>query len=667
MADFHFIRPVFLAGFIVLVWLLWQIRRLRVSASAWHQLIPKHLTQKLLNNSGENKPASLFPIAFIGSLFIIALAGPTWHKLPQPVFEVKRGSVLVMDMSFSMLATDIQPNRLTMARFKAIDLVEKIDEGDIGLIAYAGDAFTISPLTPDINNIKLLLPSLSPQIMPELGSNPYPALLLAEEMLSNAGHSQGDIYWFTDGITRDEVEDIQGFVNDSNHRINILAVGTEQGAPITLANGELMKDRRGNIVIPKLTTNSLSALSRNSGGIFTPITADDSDVKKLSALSKLDSERSLESQQQNQGDQWQEFGPYLLLIALPLALGYFRKGVLLTPLLTGLLVTSIWLPGAAHASLWDDLWQTDDQQGHKQFLQQDFTKAAKQFNQPDWQGASYYRAGDYENAIKAFAQSDSEQAMYNSANAYAQLGQLQQALDGYKKVLQQNPQHADAKANKTLVEKLLEQQQLQQNNPSQSTEDQKQSDDQQSQDNQQSQSEQPRQDGQQANDQQGAGEQQSQSSTQQNDQGASKDDQSQQQQGNAGDSSDPQDPSSPPAQPDDKMGRDQQTNKPTSNDNANNADKAQNPQQHAGELNDTEQQQQAKAKQQKVEQTEAADQQSSVAVESDSSAESEQQQRYEQMLRRVTDDPQLLLQNKMRLEYQKRRQNRSSIGVKEKW
>ncbi|NMP14771.1 VWA domain-containing protein [Thalassotalea sp. Y01] len=636
MTEFHFIRPLWLIAFIGLVWVLWQVRRLRVSSSAWHRVIPSHLSSKLLSNTENNRPVSIIPAALIGSLLIIAMAGPTWQKLPQPVYDVERGSVLVMDMSFSMLSTDIKPNRLTMARYKAMDLVEKIDEGEIGLIAYAGDAFTISPLTADINNIRLLLPSLSPQIMPELGSNPYPALILAEQMLQNAGHIKGDIYWVTDGVTQDEIDDINDFVDNSDHRINILAVGTAEGAPITLANGELMKDRRGNIVIPKLTSRRLEAFSDNSGGVFTVITADDSDLARLSSLSALDAQKVLQSKQQNMGDQWQEFGPYLLLIALPLALAYFRKGILLTPVLM-VSLSSTFYSAPSSASLWDDLWRTKNQQGQQQFDKQDYQNAAQTFDDNQWRGSSYYRAGDYEKAVETFAKSDTVQANYNKANALAKLGKLEQAIAAYEQVISVDAEHQDALTNKTIVEQLLQQQQ--QDNQDQS-QDQNQDQQQQQQQQDQNQEQQGNDDSSDSNQDQSQQEQSQQDSSEQSDPGKSEQQQSQQQ----GDEDRNQDQSS-----DSDSGE-------------------QNKQQ--GEQDQSEQEQQAAAQQQNSEQQEQPEQQQqqqAALTDGEQQSQTEQQQKHEQLLRRVTDDPQLLLRNKMRLEYQKRRQNRSSIGVKEKW
>ncbi|MDN3651648.1 VWA domain-containing protein [Thalassotalea ponticola] len=655
MADFHFLRPFWLLAFIALAWLLWQARKLVVSSSTWHKILPPHLAKYLLS-AEQQKSVSLVGAAVAGSLIIFALAGPTWQKLPQPVYQVERGSVLIMDMSLSMLATDITPNRLTMARFKAMDLVGKINEGEIGLIAYAGDAFTISPLTADINNINLLLPSLSPEIMPELGSNPLPALLLADEMLNNAGHSEGDIFWFTDGISHGEVDDINEFIADTEHRLNILGVGTLQGAPITLANGELMKDRQGDIVIPKLTQSRLASLARNSGGVYTAFAKDDSDLEKLSSLRKLEAQKSLQTQQQNQGDQWQEFGPYLLLLAMPLLLRYFQKGVLLTPVFSALMVSALLLSPPASASLWDDLWQTKDQQGQQKFNQQQYQQAATTFNDPLWQGSSYYRAEQYEQAAKAFSQGSSADAKYNQGNALAKLGQLQQAIDAYNQALDIDAEHRDAKANKALVESLLKQQNEQQQDGQQQ--------DGQQQDGQQQDGQ--RQDGQQQDGQQQDGQQQD---GQQQD-GQQQDGQQQdgQQQNGQQQDGQQQDGQQQGGQQQDGQQQDGQQQDGQQQDGQQQDGQQQDGQKQDGQQQDGQQQdgQQQDGQQQDGQQQDGQQQDAALSAQQ-RQTNLEQQQKYEQLLRRVTDDPQQLLRNKMRLEYQQRRQHRSSIGVKEQW
>ena len=141
-----------------------------------------------------------YALTFALALGVIGAAGPTVEKLTQLVVSVDKGHVVVMDMSLSMRSTDIAPDRLTRAKFKAIDLVQLINEGEIGLVAYAGDAFTISPLTEDISTLETLIPSLSPEIMPVRGSDAYAGLTLAADLLLQAGYPNGTIYWITDGI-----------------------------------------------------------------------------------------------------------------------------------------------------------------------------------------------------------------------------------------------------------------------------------------------------------------------------------------------------------------------------------------------------------------------------------------------------------------------------------
>ncbi|TRX57387.1 vWA domain-containing protein [Thalassomonas sp. M1454] len=674
MADFHFLRPLWLLAIIALIYLIWQLKKLRIASSAWHKVIPKHLTSMLLSNEENKKPISLIIPSIIGLLIIVAMAGPTWQKIPQPVFEVERGSVIVMDMSFSMLATDIKPNRLTMARFKAMDLVKEINEGEIGLVAYAGDAFVISPLTADINNINLLLPSLSPEIMPELGSNPYPALLLANEMLQNSGHLSGDIYWVTDGISSDELQDINDFIASHDHRVNILGVGTEQGAPITLANGELMKDRGGNIVIPKINLQRLSGISSRSSGLFSPITADESDIEKLGER-PIAQAKDMQAQQDNLGDQWQEAGPYLLLIVLPLMLGYFRRGLLFTPILFAFALTTTYTPTVeaqeqtaplqnkavetVEPSFWDNLWKTSDQQASAKFEQKQYQAAAEQFNNPQWKASSLYKAGNYEQALQEYEQllnsdatdersvSEVIQSTYNHGNTLAQLSKYDDAIAKYDEVLAQQPDHADALANKALIEQLKQQQDEQEQEQNQDQN----SDEQQEQDQEQQQSD--------------KNEQQNQDQNQQGDSGQ-QDDQSQSE--NSEQQQDSQDPQS--SDKSDDANPEQNDNADQNPDDKESDQQSRDNEQQNGEKNDSEQENQAQAQADNAEQNDeqgVENEQMAGMTDSPTAEEIEANQKFDQLLKKVTDDPHLLLRNKMQLEYQKRRQNRSSIGVKEKW
>ena len=616
MADFHFIRPLWLLAIIALIFALYLLKKYRVNQSGWHQLLPAHLAKILVDGSTKSQSLSLTLPFVIGLLAIVALAGPTWKKLPQPVYQLARGSVMIMDMSYSMYATDLSPNRLTRARYKAIDLLDQLNEGEIGLIAYAGDAFTISPLTEDINNIKLLLPSLSPDLMPALGSNPFSALTLANDMLKNAGHIEGDIYWFTDGIDNEDLQDITQWSSNHPYRLNIMGIGTLEGAPIKLTNGELMKDDSGAIVIPKLTEKALKGAANRGNGYYARMTNSSDDIKYLVSQPIVqDDDKKSESAQT--GDQWQEFGPYVLLLVLPLVLGYFRRGNLLAIIPCLFLLTP---SQPVHADFWTDLWKTKDQQGQTHFNKDEFEQAAEQFENPQWQGSAHYQAGNYEEALAAFQKGNDAQSLYNQGNALAKLQKLEEAIEAYDNALKMNPDHADAKANKALLEKLKQQQdQQQQDQDSSENKDKQENNDQENQDQQSQESQ--KQDGDQQQDQQEQenNEQQQSDQSQDQEQESDQDNQSEQQQ---------------------------------------NEQKSQEQKEQ--------EEKEAQAQQQKDEAAEQnEEQQEAQAIKAQQEKETEQ--KHKQLLNKVTDDPYLLLRNKMQLEYQKRRQDRSSVGVKKKW
>ena len=624
MADFHFIRPFWLLAIIVLFFMLFLLKKLRVKQSGWQQLLPAHLSKVLVQGNSKAKSSSLALPFIIGLLSILAMAGPSWQKLPQPVYQVAQGSVLIMDMSYSMYSTDVVPNRLTRARYKAIDLLDNIKEGEIGLIAYAGDAFSISPLTDDSNNIKLLLPSLSPELMPVLGSNPFAALSLANEMLINAGHNDGDIYWFTDGIDNIDIQDITQWSREHPYRLNILGVGTKTGAPIKLSNGELMKDDNGAIIVPKLTVQALRGLAKRGRGNYTTLTHDNKDIERLTYKPLVnDTDNTKESE--NTGDQWQEFGPYLLLLILPLLLGYFRRGALMVTLPFALML----IPNNnAYADIWQDLFKTKDQQGQAHFNSEQYQQAAEEFKNPLWQGSAHYKAGNYEQALSAFQQENTADALYNQGNTLAKLQKIDEAIAAYDKALQQDPNLEDAKSNKAILEQLKKQQE---NQEQQSGDDQQQDKDQEQQD----------QDG----DSQEGDNQENQSQSDESKEG-------EQQQG-------------------DQQG--QQNSKPKDqSEQDESAEQENSEEQKQQEKNNSEQQEQSDEQQaNKAQQAEEAElsneEQSAEAQQLAEQLAKETEQKHQQLLNKVTDDPYMLLRNKMQLEYQKRNQDRRNVGVKKKW
>jgi len=405
-----------------------------------------------------------------GIVSCLALAGPTWEKIPLPVHKQEGALVILFDLSPSMLAEDIKPNRLTRARLKAIDLLQQYREGSVALVAYAGDAHVVTPLTDDGNTLIALLPSLHPDLMPQAGSNPEQALETGLELAMNAGHLEGDILYITDGMTQAAQENLQRILQGmGDFRLSVLGVGTADGAPIPLGSSGFARDNRGAIVVATLPAGPLQSLAKRSGGRYSTITADDSDIQYLLAPladRKHQQTRALERTL----DTWDDKGYWLTLALLPLLVLLFRRG-----LVALLLVAPLLYSPSSDASLWDDLWSTRDQQGIKALENEQPGKAMQLFSSEQWRGIAAYRNGDFKAAEQAFSSDNSATGHYNRGNALARQGKLAEAIEAYNKALELDPQNEDAASNKALLEALLKQQENQQQEPqNQSSQDQSQ-------------------------------------------------------------------------------------------------------------------------------------------------------------------------------------------------
>jgi Ca-activated chloride channel family protein len=364
---------------------------------------------------------------------------------------------------------------LIRARYKIADILKQRKDGQTALLVYAGDAFTVTPLTDDSETIDSQLSALTTDIMPTEGSNAELVLEKAVELFKQAGLQKGQILLVTDDVNVDKtlptVKALDGYT------LSILGVGTTDGAPIALPEGGFLKDEQGSIVIPKLNTGALADLAKAGKGVYQTITANDADIQAL--LTSVD--KPLQQQgKENKNlvlDQWEDKGPWLLLPVLPLAALSFRKGLLCFALL--LLLP---LPKNSYAFEWQDLWQRKDQQAQQAFKNNQFDQAAKLFENPDWKAAAHYKAGEYDKSLENLKNNQTALGAYNQGNALAQSGQLEQAIKAYEKALTLNPDDDDAKYNKELVEKELEKQkqdQKQQQEDKQQQQDNKQDDKQQ--------------------------------------------------------------------------------------------------------------------------------------------------------------------------------------------
>ena len=476
MEAFHFLRPAWFVALVPMLFFLLWLHNSNRSRGVWQAVCDAHLIPYVLKQgSAARRTWHSVVLGVAGLVAVIALAGPVWQKLPQPVFRQQSALVVVLDLSKSMDAGDLKPSRLERARLKLIDLLRLRSEGQTALIVYAGDAFVVTPLTDDTGTITALVQSLSTGLMPAQGSNPGRAVRQALELLSQAGIRAGSILMITDGIQESEIDDLAGAVVQSGHSLSVMGVGTAQGAPVPGPAGGFVKDSGGQIILPRLDERVLRQLASQAGGVYTPLRIQDDDIEMLLGQSGPNWTGAGTESTELQTDRWREEGPWLLLLLLPVATLAFRKGLLVAVLCLGL----HW-PDPVRALEWNDLWLNANQRGARAMALEDFGTAADSFTTPEWKAAAQYRGAEYEKAVEQLEGLTGPEATYNRGNALARLGRIEDAIESYEQTLVQQPDHADAIHNLDLLRQLQDQQQQQQSQQQGGDEnEQQQSDDQQ--------------------------------------------------------------------------------------------------------------------------------------------------------------------------------------------
>ncbi len=449
---FHFLRPAWLLA-IPLFWLLafWH-HRARQRGGVWTRVIDAALAPFVLNESGRGGITGTGAVlALAGSVALLALAGPTWERVPVPVFRTESALVIALDLSASMNAEDVEPSRLALAKFKINDLLKLRRGGQTALLVYAAQSFVVTPLTDDTTTLLGHLQGLDTSIMPSQGSEPAAALEQAAQLLKQASVIGGHVLLVTDGADGEPFERAQAALAKRDYSVSILGIGTLSGAPIPDSSGGFAHRADGEIIMSALADRELKALAAAGGGLYLDLSVDDSEVRRLQTF--LEARQDDQAQQLDDlaSSQWREFGPWLLLALLPLAACGFRRGLIVG------LALAVTLP--APQTVQAGWFQTDDQAAAQAFESGDFDAAAERFTVPEWRAAARYRDGDYEDAVAGFADRDDALAHYNRGNALARLGRFDEAIAAYDSALERAPEHADAEHNKALLEKLLSEQQ----------------------------------------------------------------------------------------------------------------------------------------------------------------------------------------------------------------
>ncbi|MCP3042704.1 VWA domain-containing protein [Xanthomonas euvesicatoria] len=430
LQSLHLLRPTLLWALLAIVPAAALRHWRRRDADVWRQSVDAHLLPELLASGGRRGWLGFVLAALTYALAVIAMSGPSWRQTERPVFQSSMPLVVVLDLSSSANATDLPPSRLLQARAKLATLLRKRAGGEVALLVYAGESFTVAPLTEDSANVALFLDALSPSVMPVDGKRADRAIDAAAQLLQQAGFKQGEILLVSDSADR-SAESSARVARSRGFSVSALGVGGERGAAYRTASGEIAQ--------AKLDEGSLRTLAAQGGGRYARIAPDDADLRALGVLDPSQQPLADETAESDGGKSWLDEGYWLVLPVMLLSLLAFRRRAVVAVLA---MVCVLPLAQPAHAAD-GTLWQRADQ------VQQQRLDA----------GVQAYRKGDFAAAQKAFEAVPTDEGLYNLGNALARQGQYDAAIAAYDRALKQHPNQQDAIANRAAVDAARKRQQ----------------------------------------------------------------------------------------------------------------------------------------------------------------------------------------------------------------
>ncbi len=455
-----FDQPLWLL-LVPLVWVLYRWRRRPggtpdgLQAYADARLLPW-----LVLTPGRSSAAWLGLLAWL--LIVVALGGPVLLDRQTTERRAALDIAVILDISPSMRAGDVEPDRLQRARLELHDLLQRLRGDRVALIAFSAHAYPVLPLTDDLAAIPWYLDALEPGLTRLAGSNVVPALELAARTLDAAAGGGRAILLLSDGEFPDSAEALAAADRLARRGIPLFAlgVGTASGAPVPAAGG-FHRDGDGNLVVSRLDRELLSEIAARTGGGYADLRADgggwESLLRGLSALARAERPSSAQPSGLPLWP-WLLAGGLLLLIALRL-----RAPL---PALPGLALAGLALlalspiadasPSAERAAF-EAL--SAGRLAEAEALYRDLDS----FNGRLGAGAVAWRQARFGMARERFAEAerragnDTERAIaiYNQGNALARLGRLAEAMRAYDDALALHPNHARAALNRDIVGRVL--------------------------------------------------------------------------------------------------------------------------------------------------------------------------------------------------------------------
>ncbi|NSW94053.1 MAG: VWA domain-containing protein [Bacteroidales bacterium] len=268
-ANQEYLNFLFLLPFFVLIYILNEARRKK----AFEKLGNSELLNRLTPERSRTRPVVKFILELLAfSSILIMMARPQFGSKIEEVKKQGVEVIIALDVSNSMLAEDIQPNRLERAKQAISRLVDNLSNDKIGLIVFAGDAYTQIPVTSDYVSAKMFLSSISPDMVPKQGTAIGAAINLGIRSFSPGEGKSRAMIIITDGENHeDDPITAASEASKAGIVIHTVGIGSPEGVPVpvkTSGGTDYLKDRDGNTVITKLNEDILKKIALSTEGKY---------------------------------------------------------------------------------------------------------------------------------------------------------------------------------------------------------------------------------------------------------------------------------------------------------------------------------------------------------------------------------------------------------------
>lgn len=290
------------------------------------------LMAQLMPDASKYRPDVKFWIVFVAiGLFAVLLARPQFGSRLETVKRQGIEVIIALDISNSMLAEDVQPSRLQKAKRLVSQLVDKMENDKVGMIVFAGDAFTQLPITSDYISAKMFLETIDPSLISKQGTALGAAINLSTRSFTPMEGVGRTVILITDGENHEDgaLEAAKAAV-EKGIQINVLGVGMPEGAPIPIpGSNDYRRDREGNVVVTKLNEQMCQEIAQVGQGIYVRVdnsnAAQNAITKEINKLAKADVETQVYTEF---NEQFQAIAWIILLLLLAEMLILERKNPL---------------------------------------------------------------------------------------------------------------------------------------------------------------------------------------------------------------------------------------------------------------------------------------------------------------------------------------------------